>query len=529
LNSDGEPDHPQRLPRIARACRKRIPAYAALALIVLLAFALRIHAIARHGLWQDEWTALTNAVGLVGTSYTNVFLPPAEQDVALLAKAELLPGDFWAFDNLHELTAAGIREDSGNGWLHKILLHYWIPLGGVGERWLRLPSCISGVVVVALTYIVARLLPVSISCSLLAAALVAIHPLLIRSSQEVRGYTMATVFTLLCSFLLLRSFGAGSGGGWWCWVAYTVCAAVAFLCHYLALSIVAAHVAYVGGVRPPKLLLRRASLAAVSIAGLLLLWYSVIGREALAVASLLSQDFSRRAALRSAGNYALPATPYYLLAGLSQIALALFGNQLQETGLRLRDLTLTLFVPLLLTGVAVRVLRRQGRPDAARFLIWCSFVYPAFALGGSILQGNNILFATRYVQFFAPYAAILLAVTLDSLVRSSRRTRIPLMLLFGLQLTFMLWSIPSAYEARLGVEGPARAKNRYSGAAKRLIEESESGSVVWVQSLVDAKLLNLYLKEAPHIRQRIDASLPSHQVVVERRGEKRLLFIGESY
>jgi uncharacterized membrane protein len=443
-----------------------------------------------------------------------------------MAAGDLFPKDFWSFDTVREITAAGIRDDSGNGWIHKVFLHYWIDLGGLRDAVARLPSVVFGVAGVLLTFLVARALQVARTASLIAAGLVAAHPLLIRSSQEIRGYTLATALSLLSSLVLLHIIRAPGRRLAWLWAAYTACLMLSFLCHYLVLTIVVAHAAYLAAVRPPRRVVVGAALAGLSLLGLLLVWYAFMGKEGLAVASLLSQDFKRRAALSLGGSYALPATPRYLLAGLSQLTLAQYGNQLQETGVRLRVLTFFLVVPGVLTGVALRALPHRDSTQAGWFLVACSFTYAPLAVAASILQGHNILFSTRYAQFAVPYTAILLGVAVAS-ASTAPASRWLVRLLFGAHAAMVLASMVPAYDARIGgIHANPRPRNPYSDAAEHLAAEYREGDVVHIASLLDAKKLNLYLRGMP-IRQRIDGALPAHQMALVRAGQARLVFVGE--
>jgi hypothetical protein len=493
----------------------------ALGLILALAAGMRLYGLARHGLWQDEWTAVMNAVGLVGTSYNNTLLPPAAQDAVLLQRHDLFPADFWAFDGVRDLTLAGIREDSGNGWLHKVILHFWMDFAGVRDASLRAPSATFGVIAVLLTFLLARALEVPHLASLISAALVALHPLLIRSSQEVRGYTLATALSLLASLLIVRIVRRPPRKMTWYWASYVACASLSFLCHYLTVSIVVAHAAYLAVHRPPRRVIMGAAVAGLGLAAVVAVWYLAMGREGLAVALLLSRDFTGRAELAAGGTYALPASPRYLAAGFTQLALAQYGNQLQETGMRLRVLAPFLLIPGALTAVALRAFRGKGHLSAGWFLAACSAAYPLLAFGASILQGNNILFTTRYAQFGVPYTAILLAVA----VAEARPHPLWRTLVAGLaagHAIVVLMSLAPAYEGRIGgVRAPPRVPNGHAAAAALIAASYRAGDIVLVQDLVDAKRLNLYWRREA-VQQRIEATLPEHELRLVRGGEAAL-------
>jgi hypothetical protein len=143
--------------------------------------------------------------------------------------------------------------------------------------------------------------------------------------------------------------------------------------------------------------------------------------------------------------------------------------------------------------------------------------YALLALGGSILQGNNILFSTRYAQFAVPYTAILLAVAAAG-SHSHPPWRRLLRVLLAAHAVVVLASLVSAYEGRIGgVRAPLRVPNGHSAAAALIAAEYRPGDVVRIQDLVDAKRLNLYWR-GKAIRQQIQGTLPEHQVVLVRDG-----------
>ncbi len=216
-----------------------------LLLIVLLALGLRLYRLDAQSLWYDE-----------GFS---VYL--ARMDLAEITAR----------------TAADIQPP-----LYYYLLHAWIGLLGSGENALRSLSALFGVLTVPLAYGVAWLLFRSRLASLLAALLVAVSPLHIWYSQEVRMYTLLTFLCLLSSYFLLLlakrssplslgqepealwSQSAGGSGGKeeiLLWFAFTLTSVAALYTHYFAFFVLAFQAFYLlliwggWGFRPARFVL----------------------------------------------------------------------------------------------------------------------------------------------------------------------------------------------------------------------------------------------------------------------------------
>ena len=115
------------------------------------------------------------------------------------------------------------------------LLHLWIRWVGTDLSLMRTPSLILGVGAVLLTWALGRRL-FSPWVGIVAAGLVALHPLEIFSSNEMRMYPLLTVLALLSTWLAYRAVEVP--GALWRWVAYGVCIALlAYTSYYAALLV----------------------------------------------------------------------------------------------------------------------------------------------------------------------------------------------------------------------------------------------------------------------------------------------------
>ena len=194
--------------------KRFLPSLAAilLVLITLLALALRLFRLDAQSLWYDE-----------GFS---VYL-------ARMGLAEIAAR-----------TAADIQPP-----LYYYLLHGWMQLFGGSSGTLRGFSLLFGVLSVPLSFAVARRLFGGHLAGLLAALLMAVSPLHIWYSQELRMYTLLTFLALLSSYLLLLIVGRAEpvpsnrpgrvGVDLFLWIAFTLVTVAALYTHYFAFFVLA--------------------------------------------------------------------------------------------------------------------------------------------------------------------------------------------------------------------------------------------------------------------------------------------------
>ena len=137
-----------------------------------LGFVLRFIALGAQSLWVDELLTIKNAH--IGE-----------------------PGIFSYI--LHNLQGPAVS----------LLTHYWAS-AGTSEAWLRLPFALAGAATIPAVYLLARRLTDSWT-SLHTAFLLALSPIHIWYSQEVRGYGLVVLFSVLSTYLLVKWLKSGRG------------------------------------------------------------------------------------------------------------------------------------------------------------------------------------------------------------------------------------------------------------------------------------------------------------------------------
>ncbi len=183
----------------------------------------------------------------------------------IVTASRVLRGDFW-----HAMDAVGFSESAPP--LYYALAWVWTQVTGTGEFGLRSLSAVAGVATVPVAYLVGLELR-GRRAGLMAAALVAVNPMLLWYSQEARGYAL---LVLLCAVSLLYCVRAQRSGRRRDFTLWGLASGLALATHYFAFFALAAEA---------LLLLRRRGRE--SLAGL---W--VVGAFALALLPLAYHQMS---------------------------------------------------------------------------------------------------------------------------------------------------------------------------------------------------------------------------------------------
>ena len=142
----------------------------------------------------------------------------------------------------------GVSETESSPPLYYVIAWLWSRLFGLGEVGLRSLSALLGTALVLVAFCTARELA-GRRAALIAAALVAVNPLLIFYSQEARTYAL---FALLCTlsfwaFLVARRSGSTRSIALW-----AIASSLALLSHYFALFVVLPEAAWLVATRRPR-------------------------------------------------------------------------------------------------------------------------------------------------------------------------------------------------------------------------------------------------------------------------------------
>jgi len=250
----------------------------------------------------------------------------------------------------HAMDAVGFSESAPP--LYYALAWVWTQVTGTGEFGLRSLSAVAGVATVPVAYLIGLELR-GRRTGLMAAALVAVNPMLLWYSQEGRAYAL---FALLCAISLLFCVRALRDGRRRDFTLWGVASALALATHYFAVFPLAAEVV---------LLLRRrgrASLAGlwiVGLAGLLLAPLAIhqmsIGHAEWIANFTLGHRLWETAATFVSGEtsdiIARPDRPYLAFLPLALAALALVSLALRGDREERRAAAIPLSVALAAIGI----------------------------------------------------------------------------------------------------------------------------------------------------------------------------------
>ena len=356
--------------------RRPVSDRAALLLLSLLAFGLRVYHLTFQSLWRDEVDSIRFAARAL-PELLRMFTKPGE-----------------------------------NGPLFFAALRPWLAVAGQSEFALRYQAVLAGMLAVPLTYALARrLIAIGSNGSwqfphgltlrnvpLIAALLVATGPYLVWYSQEGKMYAVLTALALAACLAFLRALEEGR---WWQWLLYLALLVALALTHVLALLLVAVNVLWLALLWPRY---RRRWLALALVLLLPLIpFFRLAGWWQLTL--LLNPDFQT-------GHPFVP---------LSELTSGLASGYLRGLGVLANPWLITLALFLILAGVAFSSRQPASRgPDeadalspgrwqrlrpSAMLLVW--LLLPPAAL--FLLSLSKPLYTDRYVIWIAPAFAILLA------------------------------------------------------------------------------------------------------------------------
>jgi mannosyltransferase len=129
----------------------------------------------------------------------------------------------------HAMEAVGFSESAPP--LYYVLTWLWTQVVGTGEVGLRSVSALAGVATVPVAYLLGLELR-GRRAGIVAAALVAVNPMLLWYSQEARGYALLVLFTALAALYFVRALERGRRADL---VGWGIAAALALATHYFAI------------------------------------------------------------------------------------------------------------------------------------------------------------------------------------------------------------------------------------------------------------------------------------------------------
>jgi 4-amino-4-deoxy-L-arabinose transferase-like glycosyltransferase len=471
-------------------------------LAIVVALVLRGYGLGAHGLWLDEFFSLASARG---------FVPAMPLETGLLPFDPLQTRQA---SSLGQVLTASILTDGGNGVLFYLLLHGVTGLMGVADSVVRLPALLPSLAIVPLIYFLAKDTFGQRTANW-AIWMAACHPLFIYYAREARGYSLATAMALLAIWALLRmgvlgaahqqrSMAVLAGGAAGC----------AVLSHYLAVPVLVTAL----GLALCLPVYRRQwghLLLAVALPVLMVgTWMMAGGLDGLAIIAQRSAYYQERLQRRLPDdNFALPATPANLAAGVVQTVNAMTGNTMQAGGLRLRQMLWWLFIPGLLLGSALGAAHWRGQA-------WSMLLLGVSCLGSSVFlalkSGHIIPLQPLYNLFSAPYIIVLMAAGCAVMSRRLVWVALPCLVIAVVTGRSLVLVYADAPKYRL--------PNRWAETAIAIAQQARAEDLVVFDSWVNARLCSLYLPETAHVRFQVQTADTGGVIRLVHEGQIRQLW-----
>lgn len=379
--------------RLAETLKWYLGIRSALLFILIVAFCLRLPGLGRD-LWYDETWSLFNARG-----------------------ADVLPR---IIPNGPEFTSDLFRQDGGwRGLLlatshaeytptfYFLVLRLWIKMFGESNRTFRLLSVLFGVGALLATFFLGRKL-FDEKVGLIAVGVLALLPLHIQFSIEVRAYALTVLLTTLASSVYWSALqAAGQHREWRYWFLYSGLAAASLHTHYFTAGIFVAHGLFALIQPRPRrgFLLRRLFVAAVAIFLLMMPW-------------LLSPYFKNQLDITTPQPYVAPFWDVETLKRVPALVCYLFAGFLP--GVRFKSLFgLAILSPYAISGLLVlSVARHRQFQPAFLYVVLLVAVPVLFIIGlAALIDRGGLLAQPKFILPIASGFSLLLGAAM----RFSRR------------------------------------------------------------------------------------------------------------
>lgn len=302
--------------------------------------------------------------------------------------------------------------------LYFLLLKAWVIFAGQSEFALKWVSVLAGVIVVPLTYALARRL-FSTPVAILAAITVLLSPAIQWYSHDIRMYTLVVALSTLTTYAMCRLIKPRSTDRWirrrlHAWIAWGILTFLSISTHYSFAGLALVHLAFIG-----IMLLRRMSLESEAVRRRLIRQMAVAGVVALAISAAIfpfvQTPLARLVTGREADYYFVPLD----VIVSSIVAGHTFGmNATDPTG----GLVLWGFVVLCVAGALAP---SNGAPDDRQSQL--DRLLPGLSTAGPVLVWFGLSFikpnfqGVRHLILVLPFVAIILSRAMVLALDAGRR------------------------------------------------------------------------------------------------------------
>ena len=465
-------------------------------LIIAIGFILRTYNLGTFSIWEDEKISICIANGI---SRNNP-----------LGSASVTQNDILQ-KNTIENVVSSTATDNGNCIAYNILLHTWSKTFGNSDGSIRFLSVLASFLLLFVAAGFTNDLIGSRKVTLLSLLFIAFHSLLMAYSHQARAYALGSFFTLLSSWFFIKLFliEKKPTRTFPYYAGYIIFGALSLLTHYLTICIFIAHAIIILLFTKRNRSWLFFTLAGVSIGLLVGIWFYFGGLDGYRVLNSQNLRYARDVVKFKPGEdtFIMPTSVRHVFTGIMQVWLQLFGNMMQLLKFRIREVAITLLIPLSIIGIAWW---RSKDPAVRRkilILVVLTFTQTLFATFLAIKSGHCISFQPLYSIFVVPYAMILLAYSFILLFNSDNRNIKGLAYgFFAIWIGIMCLSwYPVLTDKKMGK--PARESNPYTRLAGMVSNSYSQGDTLVAPLPKDIYLLNLYLNSDKQVIQKTDSNV----------------------
>lgn len=370
------------------------------------------------GLWK--WLALMGIL-LVGAFLRFYQLDYKSLWVDEIIQVELASGSFLQ-------TIQGMRTQIAAPPLDYLITWLMLQTGKNGavtsEFVLRFPPLVAGILTIPFGFALAKRVTGSLAVALTTAYLIALAPLLIRFSQEVRFYSLSVLTMVAVAYFFVRAWQQPN---WKNWLVFGAALVVAFFTHYYVGLVLAALLLFGAGVVAVRMWRTHAVEFTPALRTRLLLGTGAVVLSVVVAAAWLM--------------YALPTQARFQMFMISSLP-ELIGEPLTSghvSGkahlLAVRVLGLAVFPALALLGVAVGVITKKTWTGAVALIV-------LLGVGGVLLLdwAFYYFFTSRQLLFVVPFYVILISIGIVAAAQwLAKKSRIVGILTAVVVLTGVTW------------------------------------------------------------------------------------------
>jgi len=323
---------------------------------------------------------------------------------------------------------------------------------------------------------------------------------------------MAIFFSFFSTFLFLKIIKGKESK--LILIGYIVACTLALLTHMLTIYVLLGHILIMLFFIRKKMLWMKMGLAGLIVSALYSIWLFNGGFESLKFLGAFTEFIKSNVnnPQWSGHLFFISFAPVNYMRAVETMTLSLFGNTLYNAvytnALRLRDLIVLFFIPVIMMMVGYFKTRNRGDRKEMWILIVMLLAQFLFATVIAYKDNQMMQFGPLNTVHVVPYVMLLFAAISYKVLEGKGIIKKLFSLFLIFQVGIMLYSTSQIYfnERDQGYDF-VKTPNLYREAANSIISSYQEKDTVIFQEWRIAQCTNLYLKNAPYILQKVDTTI----------------------